>query len=231
MKREITNRIRWAMDECLPRFIRDANWFMYPFFYFAYRGKNIGQHMRFKKLVYQMTEQEYQDFYRNMNSISRNRDTDLCESNIRCIIDNIDPHTTSIIDIGCDNGYLLHRIDKAIPAKQLTGVDLEDRLQFNNISFIKSSIEKLPFPDASFDTVICTHTIEHVMQLEQAIQELIRIARKQVIIVTPCQRYYFYTLDEHINFFYRKEDLLKFLPLEKYQLKKLDMDWVYIGGK
>ena len=48
--------------------------------------------------------------------------------------------------------------------------------------------------------VTCHHTIEHIPNLAPAIAELKRISRKQVMIVTPRQRYYYYTLDEHVNF-------------------------------
>jgi hypothetical protein len=79
--------------------------------------------------------------------------------------------------------------------------------------------------------VICTHTIEHIIPLQQAVNELMRITRQQLIIVTPCQRYFYYTLDGHINFFYRKEELLRYLPWKNYLCRKLDSDWVYIGYK
>ena len=56
---------------------------------------------------------------------------------------------------------------------------------------IVGDVRQLPFPDKSFDIVTCTHTIEHIINLKQAIDELKRVARKQLIIVTPCQRYNF----------------------------------------
>lgn len=62
----------------------------------------------------------------------------------------------------------------------------------------------MPFADKSFDVVTCSHVVEHLPKLEQCMEELVRIARKQVFIVTPCQRYYYFTLDEHVNFFNSK---------------------------
>ena len=48
MNRKLTNSIRFVMDELIPPFIRDSKIFMYPFFYLAYRGRNIREMMDFK---------------------------------------------------------------------------------------------------------------------------------------------------------------------------------------
>ena len=72
---------------------------------------------------------------------------------------------------------------------------------------MKGRIETLPFADKSFDVVTCSHTVEHLVNLERCISELVRVARKQIFIVTPKQRYFYYTLDEHVNFFPFKEKL------------------------
>ena len=59
----------------------------------------------------------------------------------------------------------------------------------------------LPFPDAAFDTVICTHVIEHVLEYRLAIAELRRICRRRLIIVVPREREYRYSFNPHFNFF------------------------------
>ncbi len=231
IKRELTNRIRYLIDEWIPPVVRDSYWFMYPFFYIAYHGKDIKRKMHFKSLVYSMTENEYLNFYCNNESISSGRLTDLSESNILYILENIGTNAQTIIDIGCGKGYLLNRIHQICSGSQLTGVDLQNQLQYSSIGFVQSGITILPFEDNSFDTVICTHTIEHIVSLQQATEELVRITRKKLIIVTPRQRYFYYTVDGHVNFFYEKEQLTRYLPFEKYSCIELDMDWIYIGEK
>ena len=231
IRREITNKIRYVLDEWIPPVIRDSYWFMYPFFFFAYHGKDIKQKMHFKSLVHNMTDQEYQDFYCRNESISSRRLTDLSESNIQYILKNIAGNLQSIVDIGCSKGYLLDRIKKISPDARLCGVDLQNQLQFDGIEFVKSGITRLPFADNSFDLVICTHTIEHIVPLQQAINELVRVTKKKLIIVTPRQRYYYYTIDGHVNFFYKKEELLRYLPFSTYSCIELNMDWVFIGEK
>ena len=90
MNRRLTNSIRFVMDELIPPFIRDSKVFMYPFYYFAYRGKNLKEVMEFKTNVYTYSEKEYADFYNGLDTISRNRKTDLnqgCIDEILKILD------------------------------------------------------------------------------------------------------------------------------------------------
>lgn len=87
----------------------------------------------------------------------------------------------------------------------------------------------MPFADKSFDVVTCSHVVEHLPKLEQCMEELVRIARKQVFIVTPCQRYYYFTLDEHVNFFQFKAELTSKIPMKNFTCEKLNGDWVFLG--
>lgn len=231
MKRELTNKIRYLLDELLPPVLRDAYWFMYPFFYIVYGGKDVRRKMHFKSLVHTMSEDEADLFYSEVDAVSRTRKTDLAESNIQYILESLGPGYGSIADIGCGKGYLLHRIREAHPAASLLGVDVANRLEYDHIPFAPGSVTKLPFADNQFDVVICTHTIEHILPLEQAMKELVRITRRRLIIVTPCQRYFYYTFDGHVNFFRQRWELLRWLPLENPVCRKLDMDWVCIGDK
>jgi ubiquinone/menaquinone biosynthesis C-methylase UbiE len=69
------------------------------------------------------------------------------------------------------------------------------------ITCVEASIERLPFDDGQFDTVVCTHTLEHVQHLQRAVDELRRVARRRLIVVVPRQRPYRYTFSLHVNFF------------------------------
>ena len=48
---------------------------------------------------------------------------------------------------------------------------------------------------------MCTHVIEHILDLRGAIAELRRIARRRLIIVVPREREGIYTFNPHLNFF------------------------------
>lgn len=230
MDRRFTNTIRFFMDECIPAIIRDTKWFMYPFYYIAYGGKNIKQAMNFKSLVYDFTEKEYDHFYNNLNTISRKRITDLNQPSIDYILDKISPETKTLIDIGCGNGYLLKQIHQKFPTIELYGFDIKDKDENKFYKYVKGNIEKMPFPDKQFDVVTCSHTIEHLINLELCINELKRITKKQLFVVTPCQRFFYYTLDEHVNFFPYKEKLTSVMSMKNYKCEKLWGDWVFMGN-
>jgi ubiquinone/menaquinone biosynthesis C-methylase UbiE len=217
------------MDELIPPFIRDSKVFMYPFYLFAYRGKNIKEVMQFKTKVYTYSPEEYTDFYNGLNTISRNRATDLNQACIDFILDKIDPTAKSLVDIGCGGGYLLNKIHKRHPSIALTGFDLKEPEKHEVFDFVHGNVERLPFEDHSIDVVVCCHTVEHLIKLDLCISELIRITRKQLFIVTPCQRYFYYTLDEHVNFFPQKESLTSKIPLTEFTCEKLQGDWAYLG--
>lgn len=45
--------------------------------------------------------------------------------------------------------------------------------------------ERLPFADSSFDTVVCLDTLEHINDLHRSLGDLLRVARRHVIISLP----------------------------------------------
>lgn len=231
MNRNITNIIRFVMDELIPPFIRDSKLFMWPFYCIAYRCHNINNIMDFKSRIYKFSDQEYEDFYSNLNSISRHRKTDLNSASIKRIISQIDPRTNNLLDVGCSSGYLLKRINDIKPKVKLYGTDIISPKKAPEFQYVQANIRYLPFSRYSFDIVTCNHTLEHIIQLEQSFQELCRITRHKLVITIPCQRYYYYTLDEHINFFTDQEIIYaKFRTNRKYSIScdNIQGDWIII---
>jgi ubiquinone/menaquinone biosynthesis C-methylase UbiE len=55
--------------------------------------------------------------------------------------------------------------------------------------------------DDAFDTVISTHTLEHVQHVAAALEGIRRVARRGVVVVVPHQRPYRATFNPHIHFF------------------------------
>jgi ubiquinone/menaquinone biosynthesis C-methylase UbiE len=80
--------------------------------------------------------------------------------------------------------------------------------------FVDAMVENLPFGDRSFDTVLCTHVLEHILDYRKAIAELRRITRRRLIIVVPREREGIYTFNPHFNFFpYRHSFLRAMIPV------------------
>jgi len=218
------------MDECIPPVIRDSRWFMYPFFKIWFKGRNINEVMNFKKNVTHMSVEDFSELYRNTFNKASDRPTDINEESVALMLQSIDPDAQSLLDIGCGRGYWLDKVAERLPTLELTGLDFFDDVPLKKSKYVRGNTENLPFPDKSFDVVTCSHVIEHLQDLPKAIAEMKRVARKQIIIATPCQRYYFYTLDLHIHFFPNEYSVSSLFGLKNYECKKVDGDWLYIGN-
>lgn len=228
MNRSITNTIRFFLDECIPPFIRDSRWFMYPFFYIWFKGKNIAFYMDFKSRVYKLSDEEFINAYRNLDCLGTDRPCDLNQASINFMLKNLEEGARTLLDVGCGRGHWLNVVASKTALK-VTGCDLHDAVALTSAAYVKGNIEALPFPDQSFDIVTCHHTLEHLKDLPAAIAELKRVARQQIIIVVPCQRYYYYTMDMHINFFPIKAYLQELMKMEKNVCQNVWGDWVFIG--
>jgi ubiquinone/menaquinone biosynthesis C-methylase UbiE len=200
MNRTLTNAIRFCTDELIPPIIRDSWWFMLPFYWLAYRGKLVRKAMEFKSRLAEMTPKEYVQFYESIDTISRNRQSDLNSRCVEAILGALSGGHLKILDAGCGNGFLLRAINARCPKAQLYGLDLTTPRRGIPGKFTRGSLTSMPFSDNAFDVVICTHTLEHCLRLERAVQELIRVARSELIVVVPKQRPYYYTVDDMCNF-------------------------------
>ena len=95
----------------------------------------------------------------------------------------------SVLDVGCAEGFFT----QAVAAKfrvDAWGVDLSHEgvvkmKQRSGIPGAAADGAHLPFPVGSFDLVMCTETIEHVVDVEAFVDELQRVARRFVLITTP----------------------------------------------
>ena len=229
MNRSLTNRIRYILDELIPPFVRDNKFFMYPFFYYWFKGKDISLMMNFKTEILKISDNELIDIYSNLDSRSRDRKTDLNNKTIKKINSIISTNSENLIDVGCGNGFLLNKIK--LPLSKF-GCDVfeEDKYKNNQtFNYSTQNIKRLKFKDSFFDTVICCHTIEHIPDINSAVNELKRIAKREIIIVVPKQRFYFYTLDLHLHFFPDRFSIINLMGLNKYNLFEIDGDWLYIG--
>jgi len=91
----------------------------------------------------------------------------------------------TILDAGCGNGIIANALAKEY---QVTGIDVsEAALEGVQCSKQLASVTAIPFPDASFDLVICSQVLEHLDDeaLEQACQELKRVSRRYLLISVP----------------------------------------------
>ena len=103
----------------------------------------------------------------------------------------------AVLDAGCGRGYLSRLL--AADGLKVTATDIAPAAGAGKYFAVAADIESLPFAAQSFDTVISTHTLEHVLNAEAALAELRRVARRRLILVVPRQRPYRFTFDLHLN--------------------------------
>ena len=120
----------------------------------------------------------------------------------------------------------MDRVRKERPEIEVTGFDVVNKASYEDLRVVTGSAEALPFDDKSFDVVACSHTLEHLLEPSRAVAELKRVASKVLYVAVPCQRYYFYTLDEHVNFYPQKENLLSELGIFDAECRKIRGDWL-----
>ena len=199
MRREQTNQIRFMMEELLPPILRDTA--LFKFAASLAWGKHISALAEFRKSAPFVTAEAYNELYRAHPRV--HEDTD----NSRACLERIaaDAVGSSVCDVGCGTGAVLRHIraHSHAPFVRMVGVDLVEPEQpiGQAIDFVSGWVEDLPFADASFDTVICTHVIEHILNYRRAIEELRRITRRRLIIVVPRERESIYAFNPHLNFF------------------------------
>lgn len=218
------------MDECLPPVLRDNRWFMYPFFMIAYRSWDVRRAMDFKRNVAYMTQADYARYYTSIRSISRDRDTDLnaqCIAAIEAVLFGM-THG-KVLDAGCGNGFLARLLQQRYPMLEIVSIDIARPEVDLPGAFCCSALDALPFQAAAFDLVICSHTLEHCLNADDVLVELKRVCAKELILVVPRQRPFYYTLDEHVQFYFYEEQLTTAVGIKRFECRRLGGDWFYRG--
>lgn len=90
-----------------------------------------------------------------------------------------------VLDVGCAKGFLVKDLMQACPGLEAFGVDVSPYAIMNCEPEVVgrvhlASAEKLPFPDASFDTVLSINTIHNLDRdgCVTALREIARVSRK-----------------------------------------------------
>ena len=227
LSRNITTKINYILDQYIPPILRDSKWFMAPVFKLFFK-KSAPYFIHFKEQSPYMTQKELADIYEKTADGHIQRETDLNKESVDFILSHIKGN--SVLDIASGRGYLCKQLAKN---KELNVVGIDfvlpsiDLNGFENLSFREGNVEQIPENDNSFDTVVCAHTLEHVLNPMLAISELRRLARKRLIVVLPRQRPYRYTFDLHLHFFPYEFMVKRLFDNPKGQLITCGGDWVY----
>jgi len=220
--------MRYCMDELLPLALRDNYYFMYPFYQYWFNGsEDMDSIIRFKEVVHSMSDEEFTTFYEKLKCRANIRPTDCSEASLRWVLQRIDVgKNKSLLDVGCGRG---HCIEKFLGiGLEVTGCDIYQKPTVATASrYVQGNVESLPFKDRSFDIVTCFHTLEHVRRLGAALHELKRVARNRLFLIVPQQRFFRFTLDLHIHFFYSQAYFRSLVDCEPGECAQIGGDIVY----
>ena len=99
-----------------------------------------------------------------------------------------------LLEVGCGGGHVLRQF----PEAELTGVDpsavmlakAERNLRGLGAKLLRGELAELDLPAESFDRVICTEVLEHVVEPERLLAELARLLRPagRAVITLPNDR-------------------------------------------
>ena len=96
-----------------------------------------------------------------------------------------------VLDAGCGEGHLLETLHARYPANRYFGVDYTEvalekarqRCPFATLQ--RMDLSNLAFRDGAFDVVVITEVLEHVIEFEEVVAELLRVVGKGgVFIIT-----------------------------------------------
>jgi len=95
----------------------------------------------------------------------------------------------SLLDVGGSEGYMCgairHLFGVRVRSCDLSGEAGKRAKEIFNVDADTVDGMTLPYPDNSFDVVLSSETLEHIPDYSKVLNELLRVARKTVIVTVP----------------------------------------------
>ncbi len=97
----------------------------------------------------------------------------------------------TIVDIGCGPGYLINVIAQSSPRLHIIGVDISEEMLKTargklcssdlkkRIEYRRGDVQNLPFENNTIDFVVCTFSLHHWSNPDEALQEIYRVLKYQ----------------------------------------------------
>jgi 2-polyprenyl-3-methyl-5-hydroxy-6-metoxy-1,4-benzoquinol methylase len=106
---------------------------------------------------------------------------------------------TSLLDVGCGEGVLVHKWAQRLGQARVVGIDLEEpsiqagwaERQAPNLDYRvmragrADRVENLPFAENEFDLVCAIEVLEHVPDPEHTLSEMARCAENRLLVSVP----------------------------------------------
>ncbi len=100
---------------------------------------------------------------------------------------------TSLLDVGCGEGVLVHQWAQQLGEARVVGIDLEEpsiqagwvQHQAPNLEYRTMRAENLPFAENEFDLACAIEVLEHVPDPEHTLSEMARCAENRLLVSVP----------------------------------------------
>ena len=100
---------------------------------------------------------------------------------------------SSLLDVGCGEGVLVHRWAERLGEKRVVGIDLQEesiqagwsQRQAPNLEYRTIGGENLPFAKNEFDLATAIELLEHVPDPEHTLAEMARCAERHLLVSVP----------------------------------------------
>lgn len=102
---------------------------------------------------------------------------------------------SSLLDVGCAKGFMLHDLSESIPGITVKGIDISQYAIDHAMMNIKPHVQvananHLPFADNMFDVVVSINTVHNLDRVDcgKALQEIERVSRGKSFITVDAYR-------------------------------------------
>jgi 2-polyprenyl-3-methyl-5-hydroxy-6-metoxy-1,4-benzoquinol methylase len=100
---------------------------------------------------------------------------------------------SSLLDVGCGEGVLVHRWAQRLGERRVVGIDLEEesiqagwaQRSAPNLEYRVMGAENLPFAEDEFDLATAIEVLEHVPDPEHTLAEMARCAERHLLVSVP----------------------------------------------
>ncbi|MEM7164864.1 MAG: class I SAM-dependent methyltransferase [Planctomycetota bacterium] len=103
--------------------------------------------------------------------------------------------TSTVLDIGCAKGFLMHDLEQVVPGLRSYGVDVSHYAIHHGMEEVKPRLavadaSRLPFPDDSFDVVLSINSLHNLpaAACRESLREVMRVSRGQAFVTVDAWR-------------------------------------------
>lgn len=119
-----------------------------------------------------------------------------------------------LLDAGCGSGYLLNYLEKKLPKLELYGIDLspegiEIAKKRSKANLTAGDLKSLPYENETFDYLVSTEVLEHIVDIEKVLAEYARVIKKGGFTAHLMPYKDYIPSDEHVRE-YDEESITKY---------------------